>query len=241
MKRETPQEWTWPKVQQVAQNAFGNDEAKSPEINRVKIGSNKISFRNDLATDQMLVSEGSSRATSEKGKAELIESKKKSETIKCLSWLHYVFEGTTVCKCEKTSTTQEKDDRPKAEGATQQYDSSAKSRLELASGTLVQAPWIQRSCQSSQEPSESWRTRSAFYSSVVKDSSKQHSEPWTSRILGMAKFQFGGVLCETKVQNADNHHHHLQVGHHGGVFFEAMSSMNLSLSFFTLSLARFSK
>ena len=78
-----------------------------------------------------------------------------------------------------------------------QYDSSAKPRLEQASGTLMAATWIQRSNQSSQEPSDCRRTRCALYSSEVKDSSKQHTESWTSRILGMAEFQLGGVLCET--------------------------------------------
>ena len=42
------------KVQEVAQNAFGQHEAKTQEINRVKTGSSKISIRNDLAKDQMI-------------------------------------------------------------------------------------------------------------------------------------------------------------------------------------------
>ena len=62
------------KVQEIAQNALGHDEANTQAINRVKIGSNKISIRNDLVKDKMIISEESSRATFEMGNVELIES-----------------------------------------------------------------------------------------------------------------------------------------------------------------------
>ena len=59
------------KVQEVAQNALGQDEANTQEFNWEKIGSNKISIRNDLAKDKMIFSEESSRAFFEMGNVEL--------------------------------------------------------------------------------------------------------------------------------------------------------------------------
>ena len=64
------------RVQVVAQDAILQDEANTQEINRVQAGSNKISFRNDLAKDKMIFSEESSRAIYEMDSVEPIELKK---------------------------------------------------------------------------------------------------------------------------------------------------------------------
>ena len=56
--------------------AFSNNEANTQDIERVKIGSNKICIREDLATDMMVFSKESSRAVFEMGNVELIELKK---------------------------------------------------------------------------------------------------------------------------------------------------------------------
>ena len=87
------------KVQEVAQNALGQDEANTQETNRVNMGPNKISIRNYLAKDDMIFSEESSRAIFEMGNVELIESKKTSDTDQFPSCLKYVFEGTIVREC----------------------------------------------------------------------------------------------------------------------------------------------
>ena len=54
-------------------------------------------FAKTLAKEKMVFSKESSRAVFEMGKVELIELKKSS--IQCPSCLHYVFEGTLICKC----------------------------------------------------------------------------------------------------------------------------------------------
>ena len=75
-------------------------EAKMQEINlqvnKVKVGSNKISIRNDLAKDGMIFSEESSRAIFDMGNVELI-----LETTQCSSCLKHVFGGMTTRLCVK--------------------------------------------------------------------------------------------------------------------------------------------
>ena len=85
--------------QKVVTNALLKNEANTQEIERVKIGSNKICIREDLAKDKMVFSEESSRAIFEMGDVELIGLKKSS--IQCPSCLHHVFEGTYICMCGK--------------------------------------------------------------------------------------------------------------------------------------------
>ena len=85
--------------QEVTADALLKNEANTQEMERVKIGSNKICIREDLAKDEMIFSEKSSRAIFEMGNVELIEVKKTS--IQCPSCLHHVFEGTFTCMCGK--------------------------------------------------------------------------------------------------------------------------------------------
>ena len=85
--------------QEVITDAFSNNEANIQESERVKLGSNKICIREYLAKEKMVFSKGSSRAVCEMGNAGLVEVKKSS--IQCPSCLHYVFEGTLVCRCGK--------------------------------------------------------------------------------------------------------------------------------------------
>ena len=59
--------------QEVDTDALLKNEAKTQEIARVTIGSNKICIREGLAQDNMLFSEESSRAFFEMDNAELIE------------------------------------------------------------------------------------------------------------------------------------------------------------------------
>ena len=59
--------------QEVATDALLKNEAKTQEIERVTIGSNKICIRENPAQDKMLFSEESSRAIFEMDNAELIE------------------------------------------------------------------------------------------------------------------------------------------------------------------------
>ena len=68
-------------------------------IGRIKIGSNKISLREDLAQEKMLFSQEPSDAMFEMGNVELIELEK--SMIQCPSCLHYVFKGTILCRCGK--------------------------------------------------------------------------------------------------------------------------------------------
>ena len=84
--------------QEVTTDALLKNEANTQEIERVKIGSNKICIREDLAKDKMTFSEESSRAIFEMGNVELIDLKKTS--IQCPSRLHDGFYGTTTCICE---------------------------------------------------------------------------------------------------------------------------------------------
>ena len=78
--------------QEVITDAFSDNEAKTQEIERVKIGSNKICTREDPAKEKMVFSQESSRAVLEVGSVELIEDQ-------CPSCLHFVFQGTILCKC----------------------------------------------------------------------------------------------------------------------------------------------
>ena len=80
-------------------DAFSNNEAKTEEIERIRIGSNKICIREDLAKEKMVFSKESSRAIFEMSNVELIELKKSS--IPCPSCFHYVFEGTFLCNWGK--------------------------------------------------------------------------------------------------------------------------------------------
>ena len=66
---------------------------------RIKIGSNKICIREDLAKEKMVFSQESSQAIFEIGNVELVELK--TSMIQCPSCLHYVFEGTLLCRCGK--------------------------------------------------------------------------------------------------------------------------------------------
>ena len=63
------------------------------------IGSNKICIRSDLAKKNMMFSQESCQAIFEMGNVQLIELKK--SRVQCPSCLHYVFEGTIICSCEK--------------------------------------------------------------------------------------------------------------------------------------------
>ena len=83
--------------QEVITDAFSNNE--SQEIERVKIGSNKICIREDLVKEKMVFSKESSRSILEMGNVEPIELKNSS--IQCPSCIHYGFEGTFFCKCGK--------------------------------------------------------------------------------------------------------------------------------------------
>ena len=84
----------------VIADAFSNNEANTQDIERVKIGSNKMSIREDIARENiMVISKESSPAIFEMGDVELIELKKSS--VQCPSCLHHVFEGTHMCKCGK--------------------------------------------------------------------------------------------------------------------------------------------
>ena len=77
--------------QEVVTDAVLKNEANTQEIQRVKIGSNNICIREDLAKDKMVFSEKSGRAVFKMGSVELIELKKSS--IQCPSCLHHVFQG----------------------------------------------------------------------------------------------------------------------------------------------------
>ena len=62
--------------QEVITDALLKNDANTQEIERVKIGSNKICIREDPAKDNMMFSEETSRAIFEMGNVELIELKK---------------------------------------------------------------------------------------------------------------------------------------------------------------------
>ena len=82
---------------EVSTNGFLKNEAVKEKTHRyeyksherIKIGSNKICIREDLATEKMVFSQESSQAVFEMGNVELIELK--SSVIQCPSCLHYVF------------------------------------------------------------------------------------------------------------------------------------------------------
>ena len=96
--------------QEVVTDALFKNGAKTQELERVNIGSNKICIREDLAEDKMVFSEESTRAIFEMGNVELIELKKSS--MQCPSCLHHVFEGTFSCMCGKLIRTQQRCDEP---------------------------------------------------------------------------------------------------------------------------------
>ena len=89
---------------EVSKNALVKNEAVKEEltdtnteaIERIKLGLNKICFREDL---KMVPSQESSHAIFEMGNVELIELK--TSMIQCPSCLHYVFIGTLICRCGK--------------------------------------------------------------------------------------------------------------------------------------------
>ena len=74
-------------------------ETNTEAIERVKIGSNKICIRQDLAKGKMVFGLESSQAIIDMCNVELIESKKSRN--QCPSCLHDVFKGTILCSCGK--------------------------------------------------------------------------------------------------------------------------------------------
>ena len=74
-------------------------DTNTKEIERIKIGSNKICIRKDLAKEKMVFSKESSCAVFAMGNLELMELKKSS--IQCPSCFHHVFEGKCLCNCGK--------------------------------------------------------------------------------------------------------------------------------------------
>ena len=71
-------------------------DPNAKDIERIKVGSNKICIREDLVNEKMVFSKESSQAM---GNVELIELKK--PTIQCPSCLHHEFGGTFLCNCGK--------------------------------------------------------------------------------------------------------------------------------------------
>ena len=85
-------------------DAFSNNEANTQEIERVKIGSNKICIREDLANEKMVFSKESSRAIFEMSNVELIELKKTSiQCPSCVSLKEH-FSANAVSKLSATRT-----------------------------------------------------------------------------------------------------------------------------------------
>ena len=76
-------------------------DTNAKEIERIKIGSNKICIRKDLAKEKVVFSKESSHAIFEMGNVELIEPKKSSN--QCPSYFHYVFEGTFEARPAKST------------------------------------------------------------------------------------------------------------------------------------------
>ena len=74
-------------------------EKNTEVIESIKIGSNKICIRADLAKENMMFSQESSQAIFEMGNVELMELK--NSRIQCPSCLHHVFHGTIICACGK--------------------------------------------------------------------------------------------------------------------------------------------
>ena len=85
--------------QEVITDAFSYNEADTQEIERVKIGSNKICIREDQADEKIVFSKESSPSVFELDNVELIQLKKSS--IQCTPCLHYISAGTLICKCGK--------------------------------------------------------------------------------------------------------------------------------------------
>ena len=74
-------------------------ETNTKDIERIKMGSNKICVRNDLRIKKIMFSEESSQAIFDTGNVEYIELIK--FRTQCPSCLHYVFKGTIICSCGK--------------------------------------------------------------------------------------------------------------------------------------------
>ena len=74
---------------EVSTDAVSKNEANNSVIERVKIGSNNICIREDLAKEKMVFSQESSQAIFELGSVELIELK--TSLIQCPSCLRHVF------------------------------------------------------------------------------------------------------------------------------------------------------
>ena len=99
--------------QEVVTDALLKNEANAQEIERVKIGSNKICIREDPAKDKMVFSEESSRVIFEMGNVELIELKNlrldvHHVCITCLRvhfslWTKEAFEALEAPHCRTSS------------------------------------------------------------------------------------------------------------------------------------------
>ena len=74
-------------------------ETKTKAIERIKIASNKICIREDLAKENMMFSQEYSQVIFGMGNVELFELK--TSRIQFPSCLHYVFRGTIFCACGK--------------------------------------------------------------------------------------------------------------------------------------------
>ena len=72
-------------------------EKNTEVIERIKIGSNNICNREDLAKENMMFSQESSQAIFEMGNVELVELK--NSRIQCPSCPHHLFKGTIMCAC----------------------------------------------------------------------------------------------------------------------------------------------
>ena len=91
-------------AKEVSTNALLKNEAVKEElkdtntkaIERIKICSNKICIREDLAKEKMVFSQESSQAIFEMGNVELTELK--TSMNPCPSCLHNVFKGTFLCR-----------------------------------------------------------------------------------------------------------------------------------------------
>ena len=83
----------------ISQTDAVEEETNTEAIDKIKMGSNKICIRNDIAKKNMMFSPESCQAIMDMGNAHLIELKKNG--VQCPSCLHYVFEGTIVCSCGK--------------------------------------------------------------------------------------------------------------------------------------------
>ena len=81
----------------VSQIEAVKEEANTEVIERIKIGSNKLCIREDVAKENMMFSQESSQAIFDMGNVELMELK--NSRIQGLSCSHHVFKGTIMCAC----------------------------------------------------------------------------------------------------------------------------------------------